>query len=332
RGARRDAEPPARAPAARVATAGRRGASAAVEVGGQRITHPDRVVDPSTGLTKLDVARYYEAVAGAMLPHLRERPVSLTRAPDGIDGERFFQKHAPAASIPGIALLDASLDPGHAPLMAVPDRGALLGAAQMNVIELHTWNAKARAIERPDRIVFDLDPGEGVSWSRVQEAATLVRALLEELELESWLKTSGGKGLHVVVPIAPGPSWAAARGVSKGVVRHLARTLPDRFSARPGDAHRRGRIFVDYLRNGRGATTVAAWSLRARPGLGVSVPVAWDELPSLSSGAHWTLRDAPRRLEDEDPWAGAARRRQRLTTAMKALDDVGALPDEATAD
>ena len=293
-------------------------------LGGQRLTHPERVIDASTGITKLELAEYYARAARHILPHLLRRPVSLVRGPEGVGGELFFQKHGEKLKIPGIKFLDPAFDPDHDPLLEVSTAQALLGSVQMNVIEFHTWNATTRAIDKPDRMTFDLDPGEGLAWPRMIEAAQLVRGLLQELELLSFLKTSGGKGLHVVVPLKPALGWEAVKGLSQAVVNHLAATLPDRFVAKSGGKNRVGKIFVDYLRNGRGSTTAAAWSARARPGMGISVPVAWEELPELSSGAHWTLRTIDERLAlSTDPWQGYDDAKQTLRTAMKALDYTG---------
>jgi len=290
------------------------------EVEGVRITHPERVIDASTGRTKLDLARYYASVADWMLPHLKARPVSLVRAPEGVGGELFFQKHADVRTMPGVRELPG-LWAGHGPLLEVPGVRALIAAAQMNVIEFHTWNSVKRTIAKPDRMVFDLDPGEGVAFAQVREGAQLLRTLLEELGLRCWLKTSGGKGLHVVVPLAARLDYDTVKGFSQQVVQHLAATIPQRFVARSGPANRVGKIFVDYLRNGFNATTAAAFSARARPGLGVSMPIAWDELPEVTSGAHWTIADARDRLslQKVDPWADYAACRQALGAAMKAL-------------
>lgn len=287
-----------------------------------KVSNPGRVIDPSTGLTKLDLVRYYESVADWLLPHLLGRPCSLVRAPSGISGEIFFQKHPDTLNIPEVRELDPALWPGHEPLLEVPTAKAIAGAAQMNVVEFHTWNAKVRAIDRPDRMVFDLDPGEGVGWPRVVEAALLTRSLLEEVGLRAWLKTSGGKGLHVVVPLAPRHDWAAVRAVSQALVQHLADVIPDRFVARSGPKNRVGRIFVDYLRNTHGATTAAAYSARARPGLGVSMPVPWEMLPELKGGAQWTIATAREHLSfhPDDPWADYWKSRQTLTKALKLLD------------
>jgi len=289
--------------------------------GALKVSHGERIIDPSTQLTKLDLVRHYESVADWILPHLKGRPCSLVRGPEGITGELFFQKHTGGMKMPGVRQLDPALWPGHDALLEVNTLPSLLSAAQMNVIEFHTWNAHSRLIDQSDRMVFDLDPGEGTPWSHVQEAAVLVRAFLSELGLQAWLKTSGGKGLHVVVPLSPRRSHDAVKAFSKAIVQHLAGTVPARFVAKSGPANRKGKLFVDYLRNGHGATTVAAFSARARPGLGVSMPVAWDELPSLKGGDHWTITTARDRLSflSSDPWAGYWTSKQGLSGAMKAL-------------
>ncbi len=288
---------------------------------GIKVSNADRVIDPSTGLTKLDLVRYYESVAEWILPHLKGRPCSLVRGPSGVTGELFFQKHDDKLSMPGVKELDEKLWPGHGALLEVGAPRALASAAQMNVIEFHTWNSKARSINKPDRMIFDLDPGEGTTWEHVQEGALLVRTLLNELDLASWLKTSGGKGLHVVVPLAPRFDYDTVKAFSQAVVQHLAKTIPSRFVAKSGPSNRVGKLFVDYLRNGHGATTAAAFSARARPGLGVSVPVDWEQLPKLRSGAHWTIAKAREHLSFQtiDPWAPYWISKQTLTGPMKTL-------------
>ena len=295
--------------------------SGARPVTGIKVSNPERVIDPTSGATKLDLVRYYESVADWILPHLKGRPCSLVRGPSGITGELFFQKHTDTLRIPDVKDLDPSLWPGHSPLLEVATRQGLAGAAQMNVLEFHTWNAKVRNIGKPDRIVFDLDPGEGVRWDRVQEAATLTHALLQELGLESWLKTSGGKGLHIVLPLTPRHDWETVKGFSQAVVQHLARVIPGRFVAKSGPANRVGKVFVDYLRNGHGATTAAAFSARARPGLGVSMPIAWDDLSALKRADQWTVLDAREHLsfQKRDPWADYWTTQQTIGAAMKML-------------
>lgn len=309
-------------PAAAKKTAAKKAVPAVppVSIGKLRITHPERVIDPGTGFTKLALVEHYAQVAPLILPHLKARPVSLVRAPDGITGEQFFQKHADATSIPGIKLLDPKFDPGHGPLLEISTVEALLASAQLNVMEFHTWNATTRAIGKPDRMTFDLDPGEGVAWTQVQEAAQLVRAFLKELGLPCFLKTSGGKGLHVVVPLKPSYDWDTVKDFSQAIVQHLSSVIPERFVAKSGPRNRVGKIFPDYLRNGFGATTVCAWSVRARPGMGVSVPVAWEELDALTSAAHWDARNIGERLATgNSPWEAYEKSRAPLSAAMKAM-------------
>jgi len=286
-----------------------------------RVTHPERVIDPSTSLTKGDLVRFYASVSTLMLPHLRERPVALLRAPRGVKAPTFFQKHANSDSeLPCVERLDPALDPDHEPLLGLSSAEALASIAQMNVIEVHTWNATTRAIDRPDRIVFDLDPGEGVAWAQVQEAAHLLHAFLDELKLASFLKSSGGKGLHVVVPLSPKYDWDTVKALAQAIVVHLAEVIPERFVAKSGAKNRVGRIYIDYLRNAFGATTIAAWSARARPGLGVSVPITWAELEALRSGAHWNVGNIGERFEQGNaPWDAYEASRQTLTHAMKQL-------------
>jgi len=290
-------------------------------VEGIQVSHPERVIDAASGVTKLELVRYYASVADWMLPHLQGRPCSLVRGPHGVGGELFYQKHLNEQPIAEVRELAADLWPGYAPLLEVPSPKALVAAAQMNVIEFHTWNAQVRKIGQPDRVIFDLDPGEGVPWAHVQEAALLVRGMLQELGLHSWLKTSGGKGLHVVVPLTPRDDWDTVRRFSEAVVQHLAKVIPQRFVARSGAANRVGRIYVDYLRNAHGATTAAAYSVRSRPGLGVSMPLGWDELGALQRSDQWTVRTAREYLsfQQADPWADYRTCKQTLAAGMKAL-------------
>lgn len=273
-----------------------------------RVSNPERVIDPSTGVTKIELVRFYGLVGPLILEHLKGRPVSLVRAPAGITGELFFQKHLDKGEIPGVRQLDPALNPAHAQLLEVATAQGLLSAAQLNVVEFHTWNAVKTAIGKPDRMTFDLDPGDGVKWAQIQQAAELVRVFLEQLGLVSFVKTSGGKGLHVVVPVKRLYDWDTVKDFTQAIVVHLARTLPQLFVAKSGPKNRVGKIFIDYLRNGFGATTASAWSARARPGLGVSVPIAWSELTKVTSGAHWNVRNIHTRLDKgNEPWSGYAK-------------------------
>lgn len=285
-----------------------------------KVSHPDRVIDEASGTSKMDVVQYYAEAAAVMMPHLKQRPVSLVRAPDGVDGEMFFQKHMETANMAGVRALPRDLDPGHAPLIEIATWQGLPSAAQMNVLEFHTWNARHTLIGKPDRITFDLDPGKGASWRAMQEAALLLRDFLQELSLQPFCKTSGGKGLHVVVPLQRRHGWDTVKDFSQAVVQHLAKTLPDRFTAKSGPRNRVGKIFIDYLRNGWGATTVSAWSLRARKGMGVSVPIYWNEVNTLDSASQWHIGNIRERLEEGNaPWNDYASSAATLTRAVKIL-------------
>lgn len=303
-------------PAAKAAS----GAAGAALPSTLRVSNPDRVIDPQSGTTKIALVRYYALVGPLMMEHLKGRPISMVRAPDGIEGQLFFQKHLERYKMAGVVPLDPAIFPGHPPMLEIASPEGLLSAAQMNVIEIHTWNGVKSAIGKPDRMTFDIDPGEGVTWPQIQEAAQLVRTMLDELGLPCFLKTSGGKGLHLVVPLRKQLDWDTVKDFSQAVVQHLARTLPDRFVAKSGASNRVGKIFIDYLRNGYGATTVCAWSARARPGLGISVPVRWDELAALKGGAHWTVGTVHTRLDQaNEPWADYEASRVVLGPAMKKL-------------
>jgi bifunctional non-homologous end joining protein LigD len=283
------------------------------------VTHGSRVIDPSTGLTKLDMVRYYVEVAPWVLPHLKGRPAYIRRAPSGITGPMVFLQHP--EGLRGLRGTDPALWPGHEPAIAFDTPEDLFAAAQLGMIELHTWNSTARAIAQPDRLVFDLDPGEQVPWPQVREAAALVRTLLQELGLRSWLKTTGGKGLHLWVPLAPRWDYDTAKDFSEAVVQHMARTIPQRFVAKSGPRNRVGRIFIDYLRNGWVQSTAEAFSARARPGLGVSMPVAWEDLPAITGSDQWNIVSAIDHLArlKTDPWADYWTTPQELAPAMARL-------------
>ncbi|YCH23510.1 DNA ligase D [Pseudomonas sp. D1-3] len=287
------------------------------QIGEVSVSHPERVIDAQSGSTKAQLARFYAEIADWLLPDVRNRPVSLLRAPSGVGGEQFFQKHAERLAIPNIRHLDADLDPGHDRLMAIDSVPALVGAVQMGTIELHTWNAAYASIERPDRLILDLDPDPALPWRAVLEATRLSLSVLDELGLETFVKTSGGAGMHLVVPLARHVDWDTLKAFGKAISQFMADQLPDRFSARMGPKNRIGKVYLDYLRNGRGASTVAAYSVRARPGLPVSVPIRREELAQLRDSKQWHIGNLQQRLDklEGDPWAGYANR-QRITRAM----------------
>lgn len=286
-------------------------------VAGVKITHPDRVIDKDSGTQKLGLVQFYDSISQWILPFLRDRPVSLLRAPEGVEGEQFFQKHAERLAIPNIKHLDPNIDLGHARLMEIDTVQALIGAAQMGTIELHTWGATHDKIETPDLFVLDLDPDPALPWKSMVEATQLTLSVLDEIGLQAFLKTSGGKGMHIIVPLARKEDWDTVKAFAKAIAQFMAQQLPERITATMGPKNRVGKIFVDYLRNTRGASTVAAYSVRARPGLPVSVPISRDELTELHGSQEWTVANLLERLEGlkQDPWAGYANR-QKITAKM----------------
>lgn len=292
---------------------------------GVNISHPDRIIDKHSGTQKQQLAQFYDDISEWILPFLRHRPVSLLRAPEGIDGEPFFQKHSERLAIPHIKQLDPRLDPGHARLMEIHTTGALLGAVQMGTVEFHTWGATSDKIETPDLFVLDLDPDPALPWKAMLEAAQLTLSVLDELGLQAFVKTSGGKGLHLVVPLARRDDWDTVKAFAKAIAQFMAQQLPERFTATSGPKNRVGKIFIDYLRNARGASTVAAYSVRARPGLPVSVPVSREELEGLRGAQQWTVATLQQRLQGlkTDPWAGYANRQK---ISKKMWDKLGARP------
>lgn len=259
------------------------------------VAHPGKVVDRLGGTSKLALMRYFDAIAPRLLAELRGRPVALLRAPTGVGGIQFFHRHRATHRMPHVRELAAELWPGHRPLLQIDNHDALLAAAEANVVEFHTWNAPSHALGRPDRLVFDLDPGDGMRWDRFKQAAELLRDLLGGLGLPSRLKTSGGRGLHLVVAVRPEHPAAVLQGLARAIADHAADNWPDRFSARGKPALRSGLVFV-ALRNAFDATTVAAYSPRARPGLGVSMPLPWEALAELRRSDEWTVRNALEQL------------------------------------
>jgi bifunctional non-homologous end joining protein LigD len=288
-----------------------------LDQGKVRITHPERVIDASSGTTKVQLAEYYASVAEWILPELKDRPVALVRAPDGIAGELFFQKNAEHLAIPGITLLDKKLT--GQPMMVINNAEALIGAVQMSTVELHTWNATSDNLDKPDRFVLDLDPDPALPWKSMVEATQLTLSVLDELGLKAFLKTSGGKGIHLVVPLTRKLGWDEVKDFSHAIVSHMATLLPERFSAVPGPKNRVGRIFIDYLRNGLGATTICAYAVRSREGLPVSVPIFREEVAELEGGNQWNLHTVHERLAEvgDEPWADLKKTRQTITADMR---------------
>lgn len=270
-----------------------------------KLTHPDRLYWPDQGVTKEGLADYYTEVWRSMAPYVVGRPLALVRCPNGIAGQKFFQKHAWKGLNPKIVLVKDPKEPSEEPLISINDLDGLLGLVQSAVLEIHPWGSTVADWERPDTIIMDLDPGDDVPWTDVIAAAGEVRQRLEEAGLAAFVKTSGGKGLHVVAPVRPKADWPAVKAFTKGMADAMAADSPDRFVATITKSKRRGKILVDYLRNQRGATAVAAFSTRARPGAAVSMPLAWDELTPAIGPAYFTVENTPTRLASltTDPWA-----------------------------
>lgn len=303
---------------------GGKGSRDAVEVAGVAISSPHKVLYAEQGITKLDLARYYEGVAEWMLPLIAERPLTLVRCPGGYR-QCFYQKHLDASAHAAIDRVAVDPEPDAQPYGAVNSVAGLVALVQMGVLEMHTWGARRDRIEQPDRITLDLDPDEGLPWTRVVEAALEVRTFLGGLGLASFLKTTGGKGLHLVIPIRRREGWDEVKEFSRAIAAALAADAPGRYTLNVSKASRTGRVLIDYLRNGRGATAIEAFSTRARPGAPVAVPVRWSELgPRLSPG-RFDLFRVPRRLASlrSDPWEGYDQVQQGITAKMKRAVGVG---------
>ncbi|HEY8383203.1 MAG TPA: non-homologous end-joining DNA ligase [Microvirga sp.] len=283
----------------------------AVTVVGIRLTHPDKVLWTDQGLSKRELAAYYEAIAEPMLPHVAERPLSLVRCPAGTGERCFFQKHPFAGLNEAVARVSV---PGDEAALMVRDLPGLVALVQSGVLEVHPWGARVEDVDRPDRMIFDFDPAPDVPFAAVMAAAREVRERLAARDLRSFVKTTGGKGLHVVVPLAPGPSWAQVKGFADAMAEAMSADEPGGYITSAGKADRAGRIFIDVLRNAREATAVAPFSPRARPGATVSTPLAWDELDGALRPAALTVKTVPARLAalSADPWAGFFDTRQKI--------------------
>jgi bifunctional non-homologous end joining protein LigD len=286
------------------------------EIAGVRLTSPDKVLYPEQGITKRELAEYYVAVSELMLPHAAGRPMTMVRCPTGREKKCFYQRHAGSGVPVQLKQVDIAGFEESGAYLYIEDARGLVALVQMGVLEIHPWNARTDRPDRPDRIIFDLDPGEGLTFPDVVAAAHEVRGLLDGIGLTSFAKTTGGKGLHVVLPIERRYQWPEVKSFAKAVGDRLAAAAPDRFLTRMSIAERRGRIFVDYLRNDPTATAVAPYSTRSREGAPVSMPLTWEDVvPSLDPAA-FNLRSVPERVRarNADPWVGIDAIRQRLPT------------------
>ncbi|HET6361098.1 MAG TPA: DNA ligase D [Gemmatimonadota bacterium] len=286
-------------------------------VAGVRLTHPERVLWSEEELTKEELAAHWLAVADRALAEIASRPLTLLRCPDGREGQCFFQKQS-HVSIPNVVpRFDLVVDGEDVTYMMIDGESALVGLAQASVLEVHVWGSRVDRLEKPDRMIFDIDPGPDVVWPRVALAAVALRDLLADVGLESWLKSTGGKGLHVVVPIERRAGWEEVKAFSRAVAERLAEERPDEYTSKLPKKYREGRLYIDYLRNDRNSTAIAPYSTRARPGAPVAVPLAWEELLDHEETPVWTVRTVAERLTRTNPWADLGAARQSITKAMK---------------
>jgi bifunctional non-homologous end joining protein LigD len=294
-------------------------------VHGIKISHPDRLIWPSLGIRKLELARYCEAVGEWLVPQLANRPLTLVRCPDGAEAQCFYQRHLNMGASPGEVLTFKRERSSKGHYIYVNTLPGVISVVQNGAVELHTWGATLPDARHPDRITIDLDPDPELPWQKLVEATRLTKALLDGLKIQSFLKTTGGKGLHVVFPIQRRHSWDEVKEFAHSIAKFLVKAEPKRFTAKLSKQSRGGKIFVDYLRNAETASAVAAYSARARPGAHVSTPLAWDELDDTDIRGAFTVRNIPQRLKDgADPWADYAKTRQSITAAMRrALGNSG---------
>ena len=284
----------------------------AAEIEGVRVTHPDRELFSSEHVTKRDIAHYYLKVADLMLPHIAGRPLALVRCPRGSEQKCFFQKHASPGWPDLFRKVRIREKSGTDDYLYIDDAKGLVAAAQMNILELHIWGAHVDKVEKPDRLVFDFDPDEGVAFDRVKEGALELRGRLQKLGLQSFPLATGGKGIHVVVPLSRGHSWDEHRAFAEAMARLMAEDSPARYVATMSKVKRRGKIYIDFLRNQRGATAIAPYSTRARKGAHVAVPLSWSALSRLADAHPASVKDAARLARAGDPWKGYAKLKQAL--------------------
>jgi len=323
--AARKAEPKAK-PATKAASST---ASAAAEgngatVAGVKLSNPTKLLYPEAGITKQDLAVFYETIADWILPHLHNRPLTLVRCPNGWDKHCFYQKHPDAKVDPILERVTVQESNGPTLYMMANSVSALAALVQMGALELHPFGSSVPKLQCPDRLVFDFDPDDGISWETLVEGVQLLKTLLEELGLQIFIKTTGGKGLHVVVPIRPSLGWDEIKQFTKSIAEVMERSFPERYLSTMSKAKRRGKIFVDYLRNGEGATAVAAFSLRARANAPVAMPVGWEELKQDVRRDYFNVKNVPERLrkQKKDPWEDFFDVKQSVTKAM--MKKVGA--------
>lgn len=287
--------------------------------GAVTLTSPGKVLYPEAGLTKHDLAQYDARMAASMLPYVARRPISLVRCPEGLGGPRFFQRHATKGMADAIKQVRVPGGETDRPYLYIEDADGLFALTQIGTLEIHDWGVSVDELERPDRLVFDLDPDEALDFGVLRTAAREVRDLLADLGLTSFLKATGGKGVHVVAPLAPRAGWPEIKAFARAVADTLVERAPDRYTANPLKRTRTGKIYIDYLRNGRGSSAICNYSPRAKSGAPVATPLRWTELTGLQSGAPYTVTTLPRRLArlKDDPWEGFFGTEQTITARAR---------------
>jgi len=292
-------------------------------VAGVRLSHPDRIVYPDLGISKRDLAEYFDGIARWIVPHVKGRPLTLVHCPAGVASPCQFLKHAKAWGPTALRRVRIEEKTKVGEYLVADDAAGVVSLAQMGIVEIHTWNSTVDDLERPNRIVWDLDPGPSVKWSAVVEAAKVLRDVLATLNLKAWVKTTGGRGIHVVAPLQSSLNWSGCLEFSRAVGDAIVRTDPSRFTLAFRKAGRERQILIDYLRNNRTNTSICAYSPRARPDAPVSLPVTWADL--RHDPAEWTLPTVSRRLQRRrtDPWAGYWTTRQKV--ARRSFDALAGL-------
>jgi bifunctional non-homologous end joining protein LigD len=291
-----------------------------IELAGVPLSNPNRVLWEDQGVTKQELAEFYVGIAAWLLPHLVNRPLTLVRCPTGAHKKCFVQRHSWAGMSPHIHRTMVPDENGELEVLTVRDIQGVVALVQSGVLEMHVWGSTLADLERPDRLIFDLDPGEGVDWPRVIEGARAIRERLKAQGLESFVKTTGGKGLHVIVPLTPEATWKEALAFTRSMAEAMAGDEPDRYTTTSVKQEREGRIFIDYLRNNREASAVAPYSTRGRPGAPVAAPVAWEELTADLKPNGFTVENLGPRLAGlrQDPWAGIGQADQALPERPRA--------------
>jgi bifunctional non-homologous end joining protein LigD len=292
----------------------------ATSIAGVRLTHPERVLYAEDKITKRDLAEYYERVADWILPYVVDRPLTLVRCPEGYQGECFFQKHHTGSLPDAVRGIEVPVKGKKEEYVAIDDAAGLVALVQMGTLEIHPWPAREDNLERPDMLVFDLDPGEGVTWKDVVKGARDVRERLESAGLKTFLRTSGGKGLHVVAPLSRRNTWEEFKAFAKSVADTMSREEPNRYIATMSKAKRRGKVFIDYLRNQRGATAIASYATRRRKGAPIATPLDWEELNARTRPNMYNIKNIFKRLDKlkQDPWTDFFITRQSITQKVRA--------------